>query len=449
MDLLAIDRGSVVAPAGCGKTELIASALRRHSGRRPILVLTHTNAGVVALRARTARQGVPPSAFHVATIDGWAMRLISTFPVRSGHDPGTLGTRPDYLTIRATAAALVRSGHLGDILTGSYERVLVDEYQDCSELQHSLAVGIAEVLPMVVLGDPMQAIFDFAVDDPTVDWEGQALDAFPKMGELATPWRWINAGAERLGRWMLEAREGLACGLAPDLRGVKEIEWIRLDGGDEDHRKRLKACNTYVPGNERVLIIGPGERDGTRHKFASQTAMAVTVEGVELQDLMEFSATVDLRSEDATADIVTFASKTMTNVGRDAFLARLRTLRRGKQRNEASAAEAAALAFERDRHPRSAATLLKEIARQPKVRLYRPTIHHACLQAMRDCPDGEHPAIAGLLFQWLRGSCVTLASMNRRFGLRLASEGLRRASARQSEDPCSCARKPDDGRRGR
>jgi superfamily II DNA or RNA helicase len=49
IDLLAIERGTVTAPAGCGKTQLIANALARHRGNKPILVLTHTNAGVAAL----------------------------------------------------------------------------------------------------------------------------------------------------------------------------------------------------------------------------------------------------------------------------------------------------------------------------------------------------------------------------------------------------------------
>ena len=48
VDLLSIDKGTVTAPAGCGKTHLIALALDRHQGLKPILVLTHTNAGVAA-----------------------------------------------------------------------------------------------------------------------------------------------------------------------------------------------------------------------------------------------------------------------------------------------------------------------------------------------------------------------------------------------------------------
>ena len=78
-DLLTIARGTITAPAGCGKTSLIADALTRHVGPKPVLVLTHTNAGVAALRTRLGKAGVPPKAYRLATIDGWAMRLISNF----------------------------------------------------------------------------------------------------------------------------------------------------------------------------------------------------------------------------------------------------------------------------------------------------------------------------------------------------------------------------------
>src|SRR5580704_13661904 len=85
IDLLAIDRGLVTAPAGCGKTELIARSIARHNGPKPILVLTHTNAGVAALRCRLNRAAISGKNYRLATLDGWAMRLISTFPKRSGH----------------------------------------------------------------------------------------------------------------------------------------------------------------------------------------------------------------------------------------------------------------------------------------------------------------------------------------------------------------------------
>ena len=88
VDLLTVERGMVIAPAGCGKTQLIVEALLCNKSDKPILVLTHTNAGVAALRQRLAKEKLPTGSYKLATIDGWALRLVSTFPERSGYDGG-------------------------------------------------------------------------------------------------------------------------------------------------------------------------------------------------------------------------------------------------------------------------------------------------------------------------------------------------------------------------
>ena len=67
------------------------------------------------------------------------MRIISTFPSRSGHSADLLkleipGT--DYPNVRVAAAKLLRDGHIADIFAASYARLLVDEY---SGLLHSPA----------------------------------------------------------------------------------------------------------------------------------------------------------------------------------------------------------------------------------------------------------------------------------------------------------------------
>jgi hypothetical protein len=86
-------------------------ALARHGGAKPILVLTHTNAGVAALGGRLEKAGVRLGLFRAATLDGFAIRLIWTFPRRAGHDPRILnGSRPNYEVIRERAEAPGRSG---------------------------------------------------------------------------------------------------------------------------------------------------------------------------------------------------------------------------------------------------------------------------------------------------------------------------------------------------
>lgn len=262
VDLQGIERGTITAPAGCGKTHLIADALTRHDQAKPIIILTHTNAGVVALREKLDRLGVPPKAYRVVTIDGWAIRLLSTFPQRSGHDPALLklanpGT--DYPNIRVAAAKLLKAGHVNDILNASYDRLIVDEYQDCSIRQHAMIAHAAGILPTVVLCDPLQAIFGFG-GDPLVAWD-DVIRNFPIVGQLNTPWRWINAGAEPLGKWLLEVREKLLRGETIDLRQAPAaVMWVKLDGSD-DHAKKyvLRAFGYWGTHVCSLSVIAPAQ----------------------------------------------------------------------------------------------------------------------------------------------------------------------------------------------
>lgn len=69
LDILSVRRGAVTAPAGCGKTQLIADSLKLQADSKPALVLTHTNAGKGALEARLAKANVPRHVYRVSTID--------------------------------------------------------------------------------------------------------------------------------------------------------------------------------------------------------------------------------------------------------------------------------------------------------------------------------------------------------------------------------------------
>ncbi|MCF1742040.1 UvrD-helicase domain-containing protein [Paradevosia shaoguanensis] len=390
--MLAIDRGTVTAPAGCGKTHLIAEALTRHSGDKPVLVLTHTNAGVVALRGRLDKAGVPSKAYRLSTIDGWAMRLISIFPTRSGHDPNLLRlARPgaDYPNIRVAAAKLLKASHVSDVLKASYARLIVDEYQDCSIRQHAVVAYAAQTLPTSVLGDPMQAIFGFGGDD-LATWDEQVCGYFPLAGELATPWRWINAGAEPLGRWLLEARGKLFRGEPIDLRTAPDgVTWVHLDGTN-DHEKRLGAARVRSTGaDSRVLIIGDSTSPDSQRRFASQTPGAVTVEAVDLKDLVAFAKRFDLASPQALQQLAEFAQSVMRNVGAADFVQRVSALQRGTARTEPTEAEGIALAFVRDPSHRGAVDVLVEIGKQGGVTPHRPAVLRACIKALQLCDGTE------------------------------------------------------------
>ena len=316
------------------------------------------------------------------------MRLISQFPVRSGHAPELLelaNPRTDYPKIRVAAAELLKAGHVSDILAASYARLIVDEYQDCSVRQHSVIVCAAQTLPTCVLGDPMQAIFGFG-GDGLAKWNEQICAKFPLAGNLDTPWRWINAGAEPLGRWLLDVRGMLLCGDPIDLRlAPPAVNWVPLDG-TEDHQRRLAAAGVRPPGgNGRVLIIGDSVNPDSQRRFASQIPGAVTVEAVDLRDLVAFARDFNLAAPEALELLARFAQSVMTNVGAGDLLRRVRSLETGTARNQPSDVERVALAFRRAPSYRSAVDLLVEIGKESGVRAHRPAVLRACIKALQLC----------------------------------------------------------------
>lgn len=207
---------SVEMPAGTGKTHLLSAAVAEANARgERSLVLTHTNAGVDAIRKRLKAFGVPSDAIKVDTITGWAFRLVRAYSEIAGVAVPEIPNWPDakiYVdgaTNVAKAAAIVRVHAL------SFDRLFVDEYQDCTTDQHDLILALAAAIPpTVLLGDRMQAIFGFA--GQLVSWDSDVLPRFPAFEVTAEPHRWMGHN-EDLGLWLLDVRPGLVDGQAFDL----------------------------------------------------------------------------------------------------------------------------------------------------------------------------------------------------------------------------------------
>lgn len=387
LDVLSISRGSVTAPAGCGKTNLIATAMTRYRGEKPVLILTHTNAGVSALRQRMSKEGVAAGSYQVRTIDGWAIQLVAAFPRRSQVGARTLELktpRDDYPAIRKGAISLLRAGHLKEILLASYQHVLVDEYQDCSMDQHEIVKLLSEVLGTCIFGDPMQAIFNFGPG--VAPWTTVVTAHFPIVAELETPWRWLNAGAKELGEWLLKVREELLnnrpidLGLAPPA-----LTWIKLDG-KSDHAKLITASKTTAPKpGGTVLVIGESINAASRYKIASAVKGMVTVETVDLSDLVKFARTFDVDHESALQALVEFAETMMANVGGSELIKRVRLIREGKNRKSPNGVENFALSFVGQPSHKKAAELIIAIGRDYGVETFRPDLVQACLRAFYGC----------------------------------------------------------------
>ena len=136
----------------------------------------------------------------------------------------------------------------------SYAGVIVDEYQDCTVPMHQLMVQLKYLLPCRVLGDELQGVFGFR-DDPLIGWSDVQGEFANNLGTLETPHRWIEAGNERLGQWLLRARPTFRQDDEPDYRS-SPIERRRVQYADLG--KELLRLTDEKQG--RICVIGPKAR---------------------------------------------------------------------------------------------------------------------------------------------------------------------------------------------
>ena len=207
--------GFVESPAGCGKTEAIIRTVDTYCNGRQ-LILTHTHAGVDALRQRFRQHFVPAVKYHVATIAGWSWGWVRKYP-ENAHYPGSTEIA-QWNNVYAAMSVLLQKDFVKLGITNSYTGVIVDEYQDCTIPMHQLIVQLKALLPCRVLGDDLQGIFGFR-DDPLVDWADVTGEFANDLGSLQTPHRWLKAGNEELGRWLLCTRSGFRQKQEPDYLG--------------------------------------------------------------------------------------------------------------------------------------------------------------------------------------------------------------------------------------
>lgn len=232
-------KGYVIAPAGYGKTHLIAMAVKAGNHRQ--LILTHTFAGVNSIKMKMRTLGVPSSKYQIDTIASWSLRLCLAYPNASGwkiENP----TSKQWAKLYECCSNLLGRDFVRRVVTASYAGVYVDEYQDCSDRQHGLVCALADFRPCRILGDPMQAIFDFD-DGKPVDWEASIYPHFSCLGELETPWRWDNAGEPELGAWLKSARKSL-----------EEGRKIDLMNGLPTSVKRAYTDPQYLPNKQYALL---------------------------------------------------------------------------------------------------------------------------------------------------------------------------------------------------
>jgi DNA helicase-2/ATP-dependent DNA helicase PcrA len=333
--------GSIVAAAGCGKTEQIANATHLSGGRR--LILTHTHAGVDVLRQRLKKLKVPRSRFRLDTIAGWCLRYAASFPVRSGLGSFTPRTDGEWNAVYQAVAKLINSGAVNSVLSTSYCGAFVDEYQDCSLLQHEVVTALSKVLPVCVFGDPLQAIFDFKGQEP-VDWQTQVYPAFAQAGELSKPWRWLKAekGNAPLAAWLQKMRTALEAGGELDLAGCPDcVKWEILPTDPRFRTNKIvEVCKRArdQAGDDALVVIADAASIGARAYIAKQLAKAgfSKIEPISCTTLYaaakKFEKEKDFNQLKAT---MSFIGDCMTGTSETPFLDAVEARRKGSRKGTA------------------------------------------------------------------------------------------------------------------
>jgi len=309
-DLAACTRGLVVAPAGCGKTHLISEAVKHCNGRQ--LVLTHTHAGVKAIRDRMIRLKVPAEQYRISTIDSFALRYAAAFPTVSEWT----NRRPEkeqWKQLRPAASKVLNMKFAEDVLRASYEGVFVDEYQDCTKGQHELVLQLASVLPCRVLGDPLQSVFWSVNKTEALSWR-DVERCFPVVGELNYPHRWAKKN-EALGKWLLTIREALLAGEVIDFRrapGISVQECVSTQ------QFQLAACQNSIRLDGKIFALRKFRPQCWSLAGYLNNAFA-TFEDAECEELLKFTRKLDdIRGTERVQELAAFAENWLSRLPKKA-----------------------------------------------------------------------------------------------------------------------------------
>lgn len=380
--LLGVRRGSVVAPAGHGKTELIAK-LAGLGGRT--LVLTHTHAGVHALRARMSRLGTDPRAVAVDTIASWVSRYTASFPAL-GKPLGRMPVGSEWGQLYTGGVNVLSASPVRDVIAASYDRVLVDEYQDCDLGQHDLVIALAEQLPTIVFGDHMQGIFDFR-GNPSVSWEHNVFPEFPLVGTLEEPMRWKKANP-LLGEWIAHVRTQLENGQVVDLTEGPAI-YLPCE-----HEYELSPLFHELEQSREPVAAILCRRDACNQLAKSSKGAYQAIEDIACKALQEFAAAWDESSNSDREGLL-----------RDLVGAAITSKKLKEDESETAedqeARDRVSTAYVKLRttgDPREAVNVLSALRMHSRIRTFRAELIRDTTKALAGVADGKHATLAHSAF---------------------------------------------------
>lgn len=308
------ERGLIITPAGCGKTEIIARAVSfSDESKGKQLILTHTHAGVKSIYDRMRKLGVSRKYYHIDTIAGFALQFAASFPLSSGLGKDFDPSVNEWDKVYPAADNVISSNYGKKVITSSFCGIYVDEYQDCTKQQHSLILKLVNYLPCRILGDPLQGIFGF--HEPIVNWYEDVFPNYARFGDQHsewTPYRWKGKN-EELGIWLLQVRKDILNGKQIDFRKLPiGCRWLPLK--PQDMFSQRKACLEKANTKETVVVIQ--HLPYQAHALAKILNGAYTsMEEVDSRDLSKWASKIEKSTGiERVVNIIEFASGCMTEI---------------------------------------------------------------------------------------------------------------------------------------
>lgn len=300
MDYSAFVKGKktiLIAPAGYGKTYSIVECLKYTEGRQ--LILTHTHAGVAAIKNKIKESAIESYKYHIETISSYAQKYVNAFYI--GDDVPAQEGREYFTFVIEKACDLFCIDQVKRVVKATYSGLFVDEYQDCSKTQHKMIMLLSSVLPTHILGDPMQGIFDF--NGEIVDFDSD-IEGF-EISRLDTPYRWYNSRSNDLGdalnriRLILEKKQSIDLNNFSKINGLN-IHNIPSENIWQPRGEYRNKLTSLISNSESLLILVPNtyrkSNIDSRKKLKSQidyTQSLALIEAIDDKDLYKVAKNID------------------------------------------------------------------------------------------------------------------------------------------------------------
>lgn len=293
----------LLAPAGYGKTHTIVECLKYTTGKQ--LILTHTHAGVAAIKEKIKAAGIENRKYHIETICSFAQKYVHAFYTES--DIPEQENKNYFPFIIEKASALFNIAQVKKVIEVTYSGLFVDEYQDCLKTQHQMIMVLSNLLPTHILGDHMQGIFNF--NGEIVNFDSDIKDF--EISRLDTPHRWYKNGRHPLGdslktmRASLEDKQSINLSdyenikclyfyvVAPGDITVRDSRYKRLLNGvinNPNNRSELNSLLILVPNTYEKSNINKRKRLRAQINYNKSLTL---IEAIDDKDLYKVAKNID------------------------------------------------------------------------------------------------------------------------------------------------------------